>query len=81
MRQGWGAISSVAIDVACSWFLSGSWLAGDFSREGWKRLNRSIATIYLEAKQGKLPKTPPLARVMNGGGMIMLLAGIVASFV
>jgi hypothetical protein len=40
-----------------------------------------MATIYQEAKQGKLPKAPPLARVMNSGGMIMLLAGIVGWFV
>jgi hypothetical protein len=46
-----------------------------------KRLNKSIAAIYQEAKHGKLPKTPPLARVMNSGGMIMLLAGIVSGFV
>jgi len=78
IRQGWGTVSSVAINVACPWFLSGSWLAGDFSREGWKRLNKSMATIYQEAKHRKLPKTPPLARVMNSGGMIMLLAGIVS---
>jgi hypothetical protein len=81
IRQGAGSVSSVAINVACSWFLSGSWLAGDFSREGWKRLNKSMATIYQEAKQRKLPNTPPLARVMNSGGIIMLLAGIGAWFV
>ena len=81
IRRGWGSVSSVASNVACSWFLAGSWLAGDFSREGWKRLNKSLATIYQEAKHGKLPKTPPLARVMNTGGMIMLLAGIVGWFV
>ena len=81
IRQGWGSVSSVSTNVACAWFLSGSWLAGDFSREGWKRLNKSMATIYQEAKQGKLPKTPPLAQVMNSGGMIMLLAGIVGWFV
>jgi hypothetical protein len=81
IRRGWGSVSSVAIDVACPWFLSGSWLAGDFSREGWKRLNKSMATIYQEAKKGKLPKAPPLARVMNSGGGIMVLAGIVGWFV
>ena len=81
IRQGWGSISSVATNVACPWFISGSWLAGDFSKEGWKRLNKSTATIYQEAKQGKLPKIPPLARVMNSGGMIMMLAGIVGWFV
>lgn len=78
IRQGWGTVSSVTSDVAWPWFLSGSWLAGDFSREGWKRLNKSLATIYREARQGKLPNTPPLARVMNSGGMIMLLVGLVA---
>jgi hypothetical protein len=78
IRQGWGSVSSVAMNVACAWFLSGSWLAGDFSRQGWERLHKSIATIYREARQGKLPKTPPLARVMNSGGMNMLLAGIVS---
>jgi len=81
IRKGWGSVSSVAINVACPWFLSGRWLAGDLSREGWKRLNKSMATIYQQGKQGKLPKTPPLARVMNSGGMIMLLAGIVGWFV
>ena len=72
IRKGWGSVSNVAFDVAWPWFLSGRWLAGDFSREGLKRLNKSIAAIYLEAKQGKPPKTPPLARVMNSGGVIML---------
>jgi hypothetical protein len=81
IRQNWGSVSSVASNVACPWFLAGSWLAGDFSREGWKRLNKSLATIYQEAKHGKLPNTPPLTRVMNSGGIIMLLAGIVAWFV
>ena len=75
------SVSSVAINVACPWFLSGRWLAGDFSQEGWKRLNKSMATTHQDAKQGKLPKTPPLARVMNRGGMIKLLAAIVGWFV
>ena len=71
IRQNWGSVSSVASNVACPWFLAGSWLAGDFSREGWKRLNKSLATIYQEAKQGKLPNTPPLTRLMNSGGIII----------
>jgi hypothetical protein len=79
--RGWGSVSSVAFNVACPWYLSGSWLAGDFTREGWKRLNKSMAAIYQEAKQRKLPKAPPLARVMNSGGGIMMLAGIVGWFV
>ena len=81
IRQVWGSVSSVATNVACPWFLSGSWLAGDFSPEGWKRLNKSLAAIYEEAKQGKLPKAPPLARVMNAGGGIMVLAGIAGFFI
>ena len=56
-------------------------MAGDFTREGWKRLNMSMAAIYQDAKQRKLPKAPPLARVMNSGGGIMMLAGIVGWFV
>ena len=81
INRGWGSTSSVAFNVACPWFLAGSWLAGDFTREGWKRLDKSMATIYQDAKQGKLPKAPPLARVMNGGGGIMILAAIVGWFV
>jgi hypothetical protein len=40
-----------------------------------------MAAIYRDAKQRKLPKAPPLARVMNSGGGIMMLAGIVGWFV
>jgi hypothetical protein len=80
IHRGWGSVSSVAFNVACPWFLSGSWLAGDFMREGWKRLNKSMAAIYQDAKQRKLPKAPPLARVMNSGGGIMMLVGIVGWF-
>ena len=80
IHRGWGSVSSVAFNVACPWFLSGSWLAGDFTREGWKRLNKSMATLYQEAKQRKPTKAPPLARVMNSGGGIMVLAGIVGWF-
>jgi hypothetical protein len=76
-RSG-GSVSSIAFNVSCVWFLSGSWLAGDFTREGWKRLNIPVSTIYELAKQGRLAKVPPLARVMNSGGGIMVLAGIVA---
>ena len=79
--RDWGTLSSVAFNVAASWLLSGGWLAGDFTREGWKRLNKAIAATYQDAKQGKLPNTPPLARVMNSGGMIMFLAAIVGWFV
>jgi len=50
-------------------------------RRSVQRLNKSLGAIYQEAKVGKLPKTPPLARVMNSGGMIMLLAEIVGWFV
>jgi hypothetical protein len=81
IHRDWGSVSSVAFNVACPWFLSGSWLAGDFTREGWKRINKSMAAIYQDAKQRKLPKAPPLARVMNSGGGIMMLAGIVGWFV
>jgi hypothetical protein len=78
---GWGTASSIAFNVACPWFLSGSWLAGDFTREGWKRLNSPMSAIYQEAKQRKLTKAPPLARVMNCGGGIMVPAGIAGWFV
>jgi hypothetical protein len=40
-----------------------------------------MAAIYQDAKQRKLPKASPLSRVMNGGGGIMILAGIVGWFV
>jgi len=39
-----------------------------------------MATLYQEAKQRKPTKAPPLARVMNSGGGIMVLAGIVGWF-
>lgn len=81
IHRGWGSVSSIAFNVACPWFLSGNWLAGDFSREGWKRLNKSMAAIYQDAKQRKQQKAPPLARVMKSGGGIMMLAGIVGWFV
>jgi hypothetical protein len=81
IHRGWASVSSVAFNVACPWVLAGSWLAGDFTREGWKRLDKSMAAIYQDAKQRRLPKAPPLARVMNGGGGIMILAGIVGWFV
>ena len=56
-------------------------MAGDFTRDGWNRLNRSMTAIYQDAKQRKLPKTPPIARVLNSCGLIMILAGIVGWFV
>ena len=37
--------------------------------------------IHKDAKRRKLAKAPPLARVMNTGGGIMILAGIVDWFV
>lgn len=80
IHRGWGSASSIAFNVACPWFLSGSWLAGDFTREGLKRLNFPLSTIYHDAKQRKLAMAPPLARVMNSGGGIMVLAGIVGWF-
>jgi len=79
--RGWRSVSSVAFNVACPWFLSGSWLAGDFTREGWKRLKSPMATIYRDVQQGKHPKPPPLARVMRRGGAIMILSGIVSWFI
>jgi hypothetical protein len=81
IHQGWGSVSSIAFNVAGAWFSSSSWLAGDFTRDGWARLNKSMAAIYQDAKQRSLPKAPPLARVMNRGGGIMILAGIVGWFV
>jgi hypothetical protein len=81
IHRGWGSASSIAFNVACPWFLSGSWLAGDFTREGLKRLNIPVSAIYRDAKQLKLANAPPLARVMNSGGGIMVLAGIVGWFV
>jgi hypothetical protein len=81
IQRSWGSVSSIAFNVSCPWLLSGSWLAGDFTREGWKRLNVPLSTIYQDAKQRKLAKAPPLARMMNSGGGIMVLAGIVGWFV
>jgi hypothetical protein len=80
IHRGWGSASSIAFNVACPWFLSGSWLAGDFTREGWRRLNIPVSMIYQDAKQRKLTRAPPLARVMNSGGGIMVLAAIVGWF-
>src|ERR1700722_1192105 len=81
IHRGWGSVSSIAFNVSCAWFLSGSWLAGDFTREGWKRLNIPVSTIYQDAKQRRLAKASPLASVMISGGRIMVLAGIVSWFV
>lgn len=81
IHRCWGTVSSIAFNVSCSWFLSGHWLAGDFTREGWKRLNVPVSKIYQDAERRKLPKAPPLARVMNSGGGIMVLAGIMGWFV
>jgi hypothetical protein len=82
IQRGWGNVSSIAFKVACSWFLSGSWLAGEFTREGLKRLNVPLSSVYQEAKQQRKPgKAPSLVRVMNTGGGIMVLAGIVGWFV
>ena len=80
IHRGWASVSSVAFNVACPWFLAGSWLAGDFTREGFKRFNSPMSKIYQDARRRKLAKAPPLARVMNGGGGIMVLAGIVGWF-
>lgn len=81
IRGGWGSVSSIAFNVACPWLLAGSWLAGDFTREGLKRFNIPMSRIYQDAKRRKLARAPPLAHVMNGGGGIMMLAGIVAWFI
>jgi len=79
--RGWGSVSSIAFNVACPWLMSGSWLAGDFTREGWKRLNSPMAAIYRDAQQGKLRRAPPLARMMRRGGGIIILSGIVCWFI
>lgn len=81
IHRGWGSVSSVAFNVACPWFLAGKWLAGDFTREGLKRLNIPVSRIYQDAKRRKLSKAPPLARVMGSGGGIMVLAGILGWFI
>ena len=81
IRQGWESVSSIAFNVACPWYLSGGWLAGDFTREGLERCNVPVSKIYQDAKQRKLSKAPPLARGMNSGGGIMVLVGIVSWFV
>jgi uncharacterized membrane protein YphA (DoxX/SURF4 family) len=81
IHHGWGSVSSSSFNVAVPWLLAGSWLSGDFTREGWKRLNKSMGAIYQDAQQRKLPIAPPLARVMNVGGGIMIIAGIAAWFI
>jgi hypothetical protein len=81
IHRGWGSASSIAFNVAWLWFLSGSWLTGDFTREGLKRFNIPVSLIYQDAKQRKPARAPPLARVMNGGGGIMVLAGIMCWFI
>ena len=81
IHRGWGTVSSIAFNVSCAWILSGHWLAGDFTRHGWKRLDVPVSKIYQDAKERKLARVPPLARVMNTGGGIMVLAGIVGWFV
>ena len=74
--RGWGSVSRVAFNVAFVWLLSGSWLDGDFTRQGWKRLNSSMAELYRDARQGKLSRAAPLSRVMTGGGGIIFLLGL-----
>ena len=80
IRRGWGGVSSVAFWVAGIWLFSGGWLSGDFTREGWRHLNKPMGAIYLDARQRKLRKTPPFVRTMNCGGLIMIVAGIVGWF-
>lgn len=79
--RGWGSVSSTAFNVAFAWLISGSWLAGEFTREGWERLNSPMAAIYRDAQQGKLQSAPPLARMMRRGAGVLVLAGIVSWFV
>jgi len=81
IHRGWGSVSSIAFDVAFPWFLSGGWLGGDFTREGWKRLNIPLSRIYHDAKARKLSRAPPLARLMKSGGGMLVLAGILGWFV
>jgi hypothetical protein len=81
IHRGWDSVSSIAFNVSCPWFISGGWLAGDFTRAGWNRLNRPMSAIYQDARLHRLPKAPPLARVMNSGAGLMMLAGIAGWFV
>jgi hypothetical protein len=58
IRKGWESVSSVASNVALPWFLAGSWLAGDFSREGLKRLNKSMARDLPGSEAGETTEDP-----------------------
>jgi hypothetical protein len=81
IHRGWGGISSVALDVACAWSLAGGWEGGRFTRAEWARLNRPVSNLLSEAKLGKFPRYPPLARVMSRGSGILLIVGIAGLFV
>jgi hypothetical protein len=82
IRRGWGRVSSTAFNVAFCWFMSGSWLAGELTREVLKRrFDSPLSRIYRDALEGKSVKTPPLARAMNRGGGVLVLVGIVGWFV
>ncbi len=74
-------LSSIAFNVACAWYVAGSWLAGDLTRKGWARLNKPVAAIYQDVKFRRNPPVPPMARVMNAGGFFLMLAGVLAWFV
>jgi len=81
IHRGWlRSPSNVAFDVGCCWWLAGNWLSGGFTPEGWRRLHKPIGAIYQDAKEGKLPRAPPLARIMEGGGTLLFLAGVVGWF-
>jgi hypothetical protein len=73
LRRGWDA-DKVACNVAFIWLGSGLWLA---ARLSYRRLRMPMGAIYRLAKEGKLPKDPPLARVMIVGGNLLIVAWLV----
>ena len=77
LRLSWGTVTAVAFDVATVWTLSANWLDGRFTVAAVKRLLRAPSTPSRHPARDRPAGNTSLAVVMNRGGCILILAGVI----
>jgi hypothetical protein len=69
-------IESIVFDVALVWMLADVTLRRAYTAEFWRGLDRTIPDVFRSAREGTLPISSAVQRLISLGSLILMIAFI-----